>query len=372
MEKKNISLFFAKFSKIALALHLVARFNPATITTINPKLNYRQQIRSEQIGPQRVLDNRQAYSNNAPHCFDWLPLTSHKKTVKYIKSLFSSAMTLTETSISDLKLHRRGKVRDVYEFEDKLLLVATDRISAFDCILPTSIPLKGAVLTQISRFWFGFLGTFVESHLISADVDEFPAELQQYRDQLAWRSMLVKKTEVVPFECVVRGYLSGSGWKDYKQAGRICGIDLPSGLKESDKLPEPIFTPATKAESGHDINVSEEVMANAIGSELTTTLRDLSLGIYNRAAEYAAGRGIIIADTKFEFGQKDGRLILIDEVLTPDSSRFWPAAKHNPGRAQESFDKQFVRDYLESLDWDKRPPAPPLPSTVGPAWSQWW
>ena len=273
-------------------------------------------------------------------------------------------MTLTETSISDLKLHRRGKVRDVYEFEDKLLLVATDRISAFDCISPTSIPMKGAVLTQISRFWFDFLGTVVENHLISADVNEFPSALQQYRDQLAWRSMLVKKTEVVPFECVVRGYLSGSGWKDYKQTGSICGIKLPDGMKESDRLPEPIFTPATKAESGHDINVSEEEMSKGIGRDLTSKLRDLSLSIYNRAADYAAGRGIIIADTKFEFGQKDDRLILIDEVLTPDSSRFWPAAKYNPGRAQESFDKQFVRDYLESLDWDKRPPAPPLPPDV--------
>jgi phosphoribosylaminoimidazole-succinocarboxamide synthase len=273
-------------------------------------------------------------------------------------------MTLTETSISDLKLHRRGKVRDVYEFGDKLLLVATDRISAFDCILPTSIPLKGAVLTQISRFWFGFLGSSIENHLISADVNEYPAELQPFRDQLEWRSMLVMKTDVVPFECVVRGYLSGSGWKDYKQTGSICGIDLPSGLRESDRLPKPIFTPATKAESGHDINVSEGEMAKAIGSELTSKLRDLSLEIYNRAAEYAAGRGIIIADTKFEFGQKDGRLILIDEVLTPDSSRFWPAAKYDPGHAQQSFDKQFVRDYLESLVWDKRPPAPPLPPDV--------
>jgi len=284
--------------------------------------------------------------------------------LKYQKSLFFIAMTLAETSISDLKLHRRGKVRDVYEFEDKLLLVATDRISAFDCISPTSIPLKGAVLTQISRFWFDFLASSVENHLISADVNEFPSALQPYRDQLAWRSMLVKKTEVVPFECVVRGYLSGSGWKDYKHSGSICGIKLPEGMRESDKLPEPIFTPATKAESGHDINVSEEEMSNGLGRELTSRLRNLSLEIYNRAAQYAAGRGIIIADTKFEFGQKDGRLILIDEVLTPDSSRFWPAAKYNPGRAQESFDKQFVRDYLESLDWDKRPPAPPLPPDV--------
>ena len=279
-------------------------------------------------------------------------------------------MTLTETSISGLKLHRRGKVRDVYEYEGKLLLVATDRISAFDCVLPTSIPQKGAVLTQISRFWFGFLGDLVENHLISANVDDYPSKLREYRDQLVWRSMLVKRTEVVPFECVVRGYLSGSGWKDYRQTGSICGIKLPTGLKESDRLPEPIFTPATKAESGHDINVSEAEMSNAIGHELTSKLKDISLSIYNRAAEYAATRGIIIADTKFEFGQKDARLILIDEVLTPDSSRFWPADKYDPGHAQESFDKQFVRDYLESLVWDKRPPAPPLPPNVVQSTSQ--
>jgi len=273
-------------------------------------------------------------------------------------------MTLTDTSISGLSLLRRGKVRDVYEFEDKLLLVATDRISAFDCILPTAIPQKGAVLTQISRFWFGYLKDLVENHLISADVEQYPEELRTYRDQLAWRSMLVVKTDVVPFECVVRGYLSGSGWKDYQRTGSICGIELPSGLRESGKLPEPIFTPATKEEAGHDINVSEEAMKEKLGSDLTTKLRTLSLNIYNRAAGYAAERGIIIADTKFEFGQKDGRLILIDEVLTPDSSRFWPADKYDPGHAQASFDKQFVRDYLESLDWNKQPPAPPLPSAI--------
>lgn len=273
-------------------------------------------------------------------------------------------MILTETAIPGLQLFRRGKVRDVYEYEDKLLLIATDRISAFDCVSPTAIPYKGAVLTQISRFWFEQLSDLVEHHLLSCDVASYPAPLQAYSEQLEWRSMLVKRTEVVPFECVVRGYLSGSGWKDYQATGRVCGIALPAGLAESARLPMPIFTPATKAETGHDINVSQAEMSQQLGAELTERLQALSLQLYQRAADYAATRGIIIADTKFEFGLAQGRLVLIDEVLTPDSSRFWPAADYAPGRSQASFDKQFVRDYLESLDWNKQPPAPSLPPEV--------
>src|SRR5947209_8790155 len=222
---------------------------------------------------------------------------------------------LTNTEIPTLKLFRRGKVREVYEFEDKLLLVASDRISAFDCVLPTLIPHKGAVLTQISRFWFGKLGSLVENHLLTAEVNDYPEPLRQYREQLIWRSMLVKRTEVVPFECVARGYLAGSGWKEYRETGAVCGIKLPSGLREADKLPEAIFTPATKAESGHDINVSLDTLSQALGVELSHRLRDLTLTLYSRAAQHAAERGIIICDTKFEFGLKDGRLILIDEVL---------------------------------------------------------
>lgn len=272
---------------------------------------------------------------------------------------------LTESSIPALPLVARGKVRDVYAVgEDKLLMIATDRISAFDCILGSPIPDKGRILTQISLFWFELLRDIVPNHLISADVDEYPVELRTYRDQLEGRSMLVRRAEMVDIECVARGYLSGSGWKEYRRDSTVCGIALPAGLVESSKLPSPIFTPATKEQSGHDINISFEVAAEKIGADLAGRLRDLTLAIYAKAAEYALTRGIIIADTKFEFGFIDGVLTLGDEVLTPDSSRFWPAGAYKPGGAQPSFDKQFVRDYLETLDWNKQPPAPVLPDDV--------
>ena len=257
-----------------------------------------------------------------------------------------------------------GKVRDVYDLGDRLLIVATDRISAFDCILPNGIPGKGRVLTQMSIFWFDMLRDIVPTHFLTADVDEYPAELQKFRDQLAGRSMLVRRAEMFPIECVARGYVSGSGWKDYRAHGSICGIPLPAGLRESDRLPEPIFTPATKAQSGHDENVSFDTAAAAIGRDAATRLRDLTLAIYRKASDYAATRGIILADTKFEFGMIGDELVLGDEVLTPDSSRFWPRDQYAPGGPQKSYDKQFVRDYLETLDWDKRPPAPPLPEEV--------
>jgi phosphoribosylaminoimidazole-succinocarboxamide synthase len=274
--------------------------------------------------------------------------------------------TVSETNFSRLKLLSRGKVRDIYEVSDKtLLLVATDRISAFDCILPTPIPEKGFVLTAISEFWFDFLQHVTGHHLITADIEKMPEAVRENADDLRGRSMLVKRTEVFPVECVVRGYLAGSGWKDYRKTGEICGHQLPSGLKESDKLPAPIFTPATKAETGHDENISETEMANIIGAEAAAELSRRSLKLYDEASEYARSRGIIIADTKFEFGRdENGEIILIDEVLTPDSSRFWSVDTYNPGGAQASFDKQFVRDYLESLDWDKRPPAPALPEAI--------
>ncbi|MGE0131462.1 MAG: phosphoribosylaminoimidazolesuccinocarboxamide synthase [Blastocatellales bacterium] len=275
--------------------------------------------------------------------------------------------------IPELKFLRSGKVRDIYEIDgDRLLIVATDRISAFDCVLPNAIPHKGQVLTQISKFWFDRFSTLVENHLIAAGVNEFPADVrdslsEESKSLLAGRSMLVRRAEVIPFECVVRGYLAGSGWKEYQQTGMICGHQLPEGLAESAKLPRPIFTPATKAEEGHDINVTIDEMAKAIGEDLTKRLEEISLKIYSEAASYAETRGIIICDTKFEFGLRDGRLIspvLVDEILTPDSSRFWPRDSYAPGGAQPSFDKQFVRDYLETLDWDKRPPAPPLPGEI--------
>ena len=255
-------------------------------------------------------------------------------------------------------------MRDVYAVEDKLLVVATDRISAFDVVLPSAIPFKGAVLTQLSLFWFDFLEEAVSNHLITTAVERYPPPLDQYIDQLRGRSMLVARAEVFPIECVARGYLAGSGWKDYQKTGEVCGVRLPAGLKESARLPEPIFTPATKAETGHDINISESEMENLIGEGATKRLKDLTLDIYRRASEYAERRGIIIADTKFEFGMKDGKIILVDEALTPDSSRFWPEASYQPGRAQQSFDKQYVRDYLETLDWNKQPPGPELPVTV--------
>ena len=271
---------------------------------------------------------------------------------------------ITATNLPGVERVASGKVRDVYSVGSDLLIVATDRISAFDCILPEGIPDKGHVLTQISLFWFDLLRDVVPNHLIAADVDAFPPQLKAYRDQLEGRSMLVKRCRMEPVECVARGYVSGSGWKDYRKTGAICGIPLPPGLRESDRLPEPIFTPATKAESGHDENISFETAASAIGIETAQCLRDLTLRVYNKASEYAASRGIIIADTKFEFGWHTGELLLADEVLTPDSSRFWPRADYQPGGPQKSFDKQFVRDYLETLDWNKQPPAPSLPAEV--------
>lgn len=272
--------------------------------------------------------------------------------------------------IPELPFLRRGKVRDIYEAdEEHLLLVATDRISAFDCVLPQAIPHKGAVLTQLSRFWFTRFEPLVAHHLVAADIEDFPPQLRarlspESERALARRTMLVRRTEVIPFECVVRGYLAGSGWKEYRQSGEICGHRLPPGLVESDKLPEPIFTPATKAESGHDINIPVREMAEKLGRELTSRLEELSLTLYRDAANYAAERSIIICDTKFEFGLRGSELLLIDEVLTPDSSRFWPRDRYAPGGPQPSFDKQFVRDYLETLDWNKQPPAPDLPPQV--------
>jgi phosphoribosylaminoimidazole-succinocarboxamide synthase len=278
--------------------------------------------------------------------------------------------TLVSERIPELNFLRSGKVRDIYEVDDdRLLIVATDRISAFDCVLPNAIPHKGRTLTQLSRFWFDYFSKLIQNHLIAADVNEFPAELapslsDESKSLLAGRSMLVRRAEVIPFECVVRGYLAGSGWKDYQRTGMICGHRLPEGLVESAKLPRPIFTPATKAEEGHDINITIDEMSRALGGESTTRLEEISLKIYQEAARYAETRGIIICDTKFEFGLRNGQLILVDEVLTPDSSRFWPRDAYAPGKPQPSFDKQFVRDYLETLDWDKRPPAPALPDNI--------
>ena len=270
-----------------------------------------------------------------------------------------------QTDFSDLSLHASGKVRDVYLLDsERLLFVATDRISAFDYVLATGIPSKGRVLTQLSLFWFDFLRDIVPNHLITADVTSFPAALKKYSEQLQGRSMLVRRADMFPVECVVRGYISGSAWKEYKATGRVCGIDLPAGLKESDKFPEPIFTPATKAVSGHDENISFDEMAKLVGADAAGQLRDISIKIYQKAADYALTKGIIIADTKFEFGRTSAGITLADEVLTPDSSRFWPADKYQPGQTQESFDKQYVRDYLEEIRWNKQPPAPALPPEV--------
>jgi len=272
---------------------------------------------------------------------------------------------LLRTDFPELKLQASGKVRDVYHLDsERLLFIATDRISAFDYVLATGIPHKGSVLTQISLFWFEFLRDLVPNHVITADVEQYPAGAKKYSDQLRGRSMMVTRADMFPVECVVRGYVSGSAWKEYKASGRVCGIQLPGGLKESDKLPEPIFTPATKATSGHDENIPFEEMTRIVGVELSTQLRDVSLKIYKKAADYALQRGIIIADTKFEFGMTSKGITLADEVLTPDSSRFWPADKYQPGRAQESYDKQYVRDYLEEIRWNKQPPAPALPTEV--------
>jgi len=269
---------------------------------------------------------------------------------------------LRETKFAGLSPAARGKVRDIYDAGDKLLIVATDRLSAFDVILPTPIPDKGRVLTQLSLFWFDLLRDVIPNHVLSAT--EFPAPFDAYHEELAGRSMLVRKTAPLPIECVVRGYVSGSGWKDYQRTGAICGIALPPGLRESDRLPEAIFTPATKAATGHDENISFERVASLIGNERARAVRDVSLEIYRRAATYAEPRGILLADTKFEFGLLKDELIWIDEALTPDSSRFWPAMQYEPGGPQASFDKQFVRDYLESIDWPKTPPGPELPPEV--------
>ncbi len=272
---------------------------------------------------------------------------------------------LRETDFADLELYASGKVRDLYRVDnERLLFVATDRISAFDYVLASGIPNKGRVLTQLSLFWFDFLKNIVPNHLVTADVDGYPAPLRRYAEQLRGRSMLVVRADMIAIECVVRGYLSGSGWTEYQNNGKVCGIELPRGLRESDKLPEPIFTPAVKATSGHDENISFEEMARRAGPKLSEQLREWSLEIYRKAAEHAAARGILIADTKFEFGRTAGGLVLADEVLTPDSSRFWPADRYQPGRRQESFDKQFVRDYLEKIRWNKQPPAPALPAAV--------
>lgn len=272
---------------------------------------------------------------------------------------------LLRTDYSELELHASGKVRDVYRLDaDHLLFVATDRISAFDYVLATGIPHKGRVLTQISLFWFDFLKDIVPNHLVTADVDRYPGALRSHADELRGRSMMVMRAEMFPVECVARGYLSGSSWKEYKMTGTVCGIKLPPGLKESDQLPEPIFTPATKATTGHDINIPFEEMCRLMDPGLCRRLRDLTLQIYKKAADYARQRGIIIADTKFEFGQTGQGITLADEVLTPDSSRFWPADTYEPGKAQNSYDKQYVRDYLEEIRWNKQPPAPALPPDV--------
>jgi phosphoribosylaminoimidazole-succinocarboxamide synthase len=271
---------------------------------------------------------------------------------------------ITSTSLPGVERISTGKVRDIYGVGENLLIVATDRISAFDCVLPQGIPDKGRVLTHMSLFWFDYLKDVVPNHLITAEVNEYPDPLPKFRDQLEGRSMLVKRCRMEPVECVARGYISGSGWKEYRASGTVCGISLPAGLRESDKLPRPLFTPATKAESGHDENVPFEAVVKIASRETAEKLRDLTLQIYARASEYAETRGIILADTKFEFGWHNDVLLLADEVLTPDSSRYWPREQYTPGGAQKSFDKQFVRDYLETLDWNKQPPAPALPPDV--------
>ena len=265
---------------------------------------------------------------------------------------------------SDLKPAHSGKVRDIYEAGENLVIVASDRISAFDCILPTPIPEKGKILTQLSLFWFDKTAHLLPHHLISANVADYPAPFDAFENELGGRSMLVKRAGVLPIECVVRGYLAGSGWKEYQQSQSVCGVTLPPGLRESDKLPHPIFTPTTKAQTGHDLPITWDETVALVGENLATHARDASLALYSFAADYALQRGVIIADTKFELGLHDGALILVDEVLTPDSSRFWDAQSYAPGRPQNSFDKQFVRDYLETLDWDKSPPAPTLPPEI--------
>jgi phosphoribosylaminoimidazole-succinocarboxamide synthase len=272
--------------------------------------------------------------------------------------------TIFETSLPDLKLLTRGKVRDIYDLDDKILVVATDRLSAFDSVLATPIPLKGVILTKMAEFWFGLTGDIVKNHFITTDLAKMGSALEKHRDVLEGRAMLVNKAEVQMVECVVRGYLAGSGLKEYQEKGSVCGVPLPKGLRNGSRLPALLFTPATKAEEGHDENISFERACEIVGNENAAKMRDSSLAIYKKASEYALERGIIIADTKFEFGVRDGEVILIDEVLTPDSSRFWPQDSYTPGRAQLAFDKQFVRDYLEAIGWDKRPPGPALPEKV--------
>jgi phosphoribosylaminoimidazole-succinocarboxamide synthase len=275
-----------------------------------------------------------------------------------------STQPLLQLDLPGIKKIKSGKVREIFDLGDAFLLVASDRISAFDVIMPNGIPRKGEVLTQISHFWFERFASLVPNHLLAGANDPLPANLQPYSEKLARRCMIVKKAKPLAIECIVRGYLSGSGWKEYKKSQTVCGIQLPAGLTESAELPEPIFTPSTKAEEGHDENISFERAKEIVGADIATQARDLSLKIYKAGRDYARERGIIIADTKFEFGLFDGKLILIDEVLTPDSSRFWPADEYEPGKGQPSFDKQFVRDYLETLDWDKNPPGPTLPGDV--------
>jgi phosphoribosylaminoimidazole-succinocarboxamide synthase len=271
---------------------------------------------------------------------------------------------VTETTLPGVRVSTRGKVRDIYRAGDRLVMVASDRISAFDCVLATGIPRKGEVLTQLSIFWFGFLKNLIRNHFITAAVEQYPEPFPQFREQLEGRSMLVHAAQPIPIECVVRGYLAGSGWKEYRETGRTAGVELPRGLRESDRLSEPLFTPATKAATGHDENISFTEMARRIGQDLAGQLRDVSLALYAKAARHAEQNGIILADTKFEFGTDEQGVLLIDEVLTPDSSRFWPSAEYQPGKAQPSFDKQYVRDYVESIGWNKQPPAPALPAAV--------
>ena len=271
---------------------------------------------------------------------------------------------LLDIDLPGIKLFKKGKVRNVFDLGDSLLLVASDRISAFDAVMPNGIPDKGAILNQISLFWFDFTKNIIKNHIIESDVDKYPAILKPYRDKLAKRSVIGKKAELIPIECVVRGYLSGSGWKDYQKSQSICGIKLPAGLRESEKLPEPIFTPTTKEESGHDLNVTMDEVVDRVGAKTAKTIKEKTIAVYRACADYADKRGIIIADTKFEFGFVDGEIIIIDEMLTPDSSRFWPKDRYKVGQSQPSYDKQFVRDYLESIKWDKEPPAPPLPPEI--------
>lgn len=272
--------------------------------------------------------------------------------------------TYAEIVLPDFPLYKKGKVRDVYEVGDNLLVIASDRISAFDYVLPSLIPNKGKILTQLSKFWFEFTSLVCTNHMISAEINDYPPELFMHKDLIEKRSMLVKKTEVLPVECVVRGYLEGSGWRDYRDTGKTSGVKLPSGLKQCDRLEEVIFTPATKAEEGHDINISFKEMQKLVGSELSHKIKKISVELYQKASLHALSKGIIIADTKFEFGLINGEIILVDEIFTPDSSRFWPVASYNPGRPQPSLDKQFVREYLESTDWDKQSPPPPLPPDI--------